>query len=220
MGVAGDEQKGDSGEKIRREYEPEEGVDTNQLHAANELAAAPTKFKETVFEFTNSARRGCEEELYYNAMSGECMIKELVEAARKVEMETFRKHGVREKATIEECWEETGKGPVGVKLMDTSKGDKEKLEYRCRLVSKEIKKDRREDLRAATPPLEAKKLPCSPRASVPGMRLDFGDVVRAYVHARARRRGLRGAVKRGLGGGHVWAAEDGHAWDSRCGAYL
>ena len=66
------------------------------------------------------------------------MIKELVEAARKVEMETFKKHGLYEKVPIEECWKETGKGPVGVKWVDTNMGDKEKPEYRCRLVAKEI----------------------------------------------------------------------------------
>ena len=53
---------------------------------------------------------------------------------------------------------------------------------------KEIKKDKREDLFAATPPLEAKKMLFSLWASVPGMCLDFGDVVRAYLHARARRK--------------------------------
>ncbi len=61
-------------------------------------------------------------------------------------------------------------------------------EYRCRLVPKEIKKDKREDLFAATPPLEAKKMLFSLWASVPGVCLDFRDVVRAYFRAEARRR--------------------------------
>ncbi len=51
------------------------------------------KFDEAVFEFINSARREHKEELYYGAMFPEAMRKELVEAARKVEMETFMKHG-------------------------------------------------------------------------------------------------------------------------------
>ncbi len=63
---------------------------------------------------------------------------------------------------VEECWRETGKGPVGVKWVDTSEGDEEKPEYRCRLPAKSIKSDRREDLLAATPPLEAKKMLLSP----------------------------------------------------------
>ncbi len=48
--------------------------------------------------------------------------------------------------------------------------------------------DKQEDLLAATPPLEARKMLFSLWASVPGMRLDFGDVVRAYFRAKARRR--------------------------------
>ncbi len=62
-----------------------------------------SKFNEEVFEFINSAWGECEEELYYDANSGEVMIKELVEAARKVAMETLKKHRVCEKVPIEEC---------------------------------------------------------------------------------------------------------------------
>ncbi len=36
------------------------------------------------------------------------MVQELVEAARKVEMETLKKHGVCEKVPIEERWKNTG----------------------------------------------------------------------------------------------------------------
>ena len=36
----------------------------------------------------------CEDELYYDAISGELMIKELIEEARQVEMDTFKKYGV------------------------------------------------------------------------------------------------------------------------------
>ncbi len=66
-----------------------------------------------------------------------------------------------------------------MKWVDTDKGDKEKPEYRCRLVAKETKKDKREDLLTATPPLEAKKALFSSFASLPGLCLDFIDVVRA-----------------------------------------
>ena len=130
---------------------------TRQIGAVS-MSESDTKFDESVFEFINSTWREYEEELYYDASSGELMIKELVEAARKVEMETYKKHGVYEKVPIEECWTETGKAPIGVKWVDTNKGDKERPEYRCRLVAKEIKKDKREDLFAATPPVEAKKM--------------------------------------------------------------
>ena len=42
--------------------------------------------------------------------------------------------------------------------MDVNKGDDVNPEYRSRLVAQEIKRDNREDLFAATPPLEAKKM--------------------------------------------------------------
>ncbi len=56
------------------------------------------------------------------------------------------------------------------------------------MVAKEIKKDKREDLFATTPPLEPKEMLFSLWASVPGMCLDFGDVVRSYFHAMAKSR--------------------------------
>ncbi len=109
------------------------------------------------------------------------MIKELVDAARKVEMEMFTKHDVREKVPIEECWKNTGKAFAGVRWV----GDKENPEYRRRLVAKEIKKDEREDSFAAKPPLEAEKMLFPLWASLPGTRLEFGDVACACFHATA-----------------------------------
>merc|ERR1711989_3021 len=77
---------------------------------------------------------------------------------------------------------------VGVRWVDINKGDLERPEYRSRLVAKEIKRDKREDLFAATPPLEAKKVLFSLFACGMNFSLDFIDVSRAYFHARARRR--------------------------------
>ncbi len=55
------------------------------------------------------------------------------------------------------------------------------------MVAKEIKRDKREDLFAATPPLEANKVLFSLFTSMPEICLDFIDVVRAYFHAKASR---------------------------------
>ena len=65
------------------------------------------------------------------------------------------------------------------------------------MVAKEIETDKREDLFAATPPLEAKKLLMSLAVTEGigyrrgnkkgGMKMDFIDVRRAYFHANARR---------------------------------
>ena len=56
-------------------------------------------------------RRSCADD----SISGEVMLKELVEAARKVEMETLKMPGMCEKVPVEECCEEVKKGPLGVK---------------------------------------------------------------------------------------------------------
>ncbi len=118
-----------------------------------------------MFEFINSSWKEHEEELRYDAISGEVMVKELAEMVRKVEMETFKKRGVCEKVPIEECWKYAGRGPVGVKRVDTYKCDKENPEYLCRLVAMEIK---RCNLHAATLPVAAKK--CSSHC----WRVDLG----------------------------------------------
>ena len=114
--------------------------------------------------------------------------EKLVKKAREQEMETFKKFGVYKKRPIKECWEETGRGPIKVKWVNINKGDAEKEEYRSRLVAMEIAYNKREDLFAATPPLEAKKILYSLFASRERMCLDFIDVSRAYFHARSRRR--------------------------------
>ena len=103
-----------------------------------------------------------------------------------------------EKVPTEECWRETGAAPIGTRWVDVNKGDDSKPEYRSRLVAKEIKTNKREDLFAATPPLEAQKILLSLAVTEgvgyqagcksQGHKLDFIDVRRAYFHAKARRK--------------------------------
>ena len=93
----------------------------------------------------------------YDDISGEPLDMELVKEARKEEMKEFNKHEVYVKVPLQECWDETGKEQIGTRWVDANKGDKVHPEVRSRLVAQEIKRDRREDLFAATPPLEAKK---------------------------------------------------------------
>ncbi len=100
-----------------------------------------------------------------------------------VEMDTCKKYGVYEESPMRKCKGGTGKGPIGV---DTNKGDKHNPENRCRLVAKEIKKDRSEDLFAVRPPYGGDKLQFSWCASCEEMCLESIDVVRAYFHAKAR----------------------------------
>ena len=86
----------------------------------------------------------------------------------------------------------TGKKPIGIRWIDTSKGDQANPEYRSRLVAKEIKRHSMEEMFAATPPLEAKKILFSlamqrSQDKKSPLKLLVVDVRRAYFHARARR---------------------------------
>ena len=83
---------------------------------------------------------------------GKCAI------ARADELKEFSEHGVYLKVPIEECWKAAGKDPIGARWVDINKEDEAHPEYRSRFVAKDSKTDKREDLFASTPPLEAPKL--------------------------------------------------------------
>ena len=81
--------------------------------------------------------------------------------------------------------------------MRVNTGVESNADYGSRLVSQELNKHKREDLFAATPQLEAKKLLLSIAVTEgigvqqdcrsSGRSLDFIDIRRAYFHAPARR---------------------------------
>ena len=78
--------------------------------------------------------------------------------------------------------------------IDQNKGDSETPNYRARLVGREIKRDKREDLFAATPPLESLRIIISICASNQNSNfaednfiIMYNDVKRAYFHAPAKR---------------------------------
>ncbi len=73
-------------------------------------------------------------------------------------MRQVHTHKVYQKVPIQQFWDETGKNPITDRRLDINKGDEENKECRSRLVAQEIERDKREDLFAATPPLEAKKM--------------------------------------------------------------
>ena len=97
-------------------------------------------------------------EAFYDNLSGAMLDPEGVKNAGKEEMAEVYKHGVYVKVPVEECYEKTGKAPIGTRWVDVNKGDSVHPEYRSRLVAQEINTGKREDLFAATPPLEAKKI--------------------------------------------------------------
>jgi len=140
--------------------------------------------------------QGEKEFMFYDDVTGEPLDFEGVIRARAEEIAEYRKHNVYSKVPISECIAKTGKKPIGMRWIDINKGDKTNPDYRSRLVAKEIKRDSRTDLFAATPPLEAKKMLFSlavtdgygyNKDKSKGMKLDFIDVRRAYFHAKCRR---------------------------------
>ena len=134
---------------------------------------------------------------YWDDLSGKRLEPEQVQRARIEELGELAKHKVYTKVPLEECWHATGQEPIGTRWVDVNKGDDVNPVYRSRLVAQEINRSKREDLFAATPPLEANKLlfSCAVTEGIgfekgckqSGMKLDFIDVRRAYFHAPARR---------------------------------
>ena len=94
---------------------------------------------------------------YWDDLSRGPLDKETVDEARRKELEEFSNHGVYEKVPLQECYDNTGKSPIGIRWVDINKGDSKSPDYRSRLVAKEINTGRRDDLFAAMPPLEAIK---------------------------------------------------------------
>ena len=130
---------------------------------------------------------------FYDNVSGKPLDPKLVTAARAEEIRGINSHKVWTKVPIQEAYDKTGKAPVGTKWVDINKGDETDPNYRCRLVGQEFKgKDTRDDLFAATPPLEAIKVLISMAASQRGAKknlkkLMFIDISKAYFHAPSRR---------------------------------
>ena len=91
---------------------------------------------------------------------GEELDIEKVKVARAQEVKFLQDEGIYEKRDYGECLERTGKNLTTVRWIDTDKGTTGKPNIRCRLVEPDCE-DRgsvKDDLFAAMPPLEAKKL--------------------------------------------------------------
>ena len=121
--------------------------------------------------------------------SGTPLDKTLAIKARRLEIEYFQKMGVYTKVRRER-WMKV----ISTRWLDTNKGDEENPNYRARLVGREIKRDKRDDLFAATPPLESLRMILSICASKqsnwdPGKNFVVmsNDIKRAYFYAPATR---------------------------------
>ena len=116
--------------------------------------------------------------------------KHLVIGARKTEMEFFKRMAVYRKVPRSEVKKQGGK-IISTRWVDTDKGYKGNANYRSRLVARDNKKDKRQDLFSATPPLETLKLlvaDCAKgqRQAKP-LRIGIFDVSRAYFYAPVTR---------------------------------
>ncbi len=119
--------------------------------------------------------------------TGEPLCPKMVRIARKEEIAYFKERDVYEKVKLSECWEATGKNPIGVKWVDINKGDKTNPYYRSRLVAMEFKTNERPEWYAATPPSECLKLMLHKMAMSRRAKLMYADVSRAYFYAKASR---------------------------------
>ena len=120
----------------------------------------------------------------------------LVKRARDLEMQIVKGRQIYEYAEIQECLRRTGAPLVGVRWVDTNKGDHKHLNYRSRLVAMEFRRKQVATIFAATPPLEAVRLLLAILTSRQPRRLDKGekaykialfDVSRAHCYAEAVR---------------------------------
>ena len=92
-----------------------------------------------------------------------------VKRARGEEIGYMQKRGSCVVRPVTECWEKLGKAPVTIRWVDTLKSDR----ARSRLVARDVKggDNDRDDLFAATPPLESKRMLLSRAATRKNGRL-------------------------------------------------
>ena len=121
-------------------------------------------------------------------MSGVTLDLGKVRRARAEENKYVKEMHLYEKVSIEQSFATTGEAPTSTRWIDINKGDQKNPTYRSRLVAREIDTHRRDDLFAATPPLEAFKAILSMAAiSNQGEIVMINDISRAFFHARAKR---------------------------------
>ena len=156
----------------------------NQLMAVVEKLEVPPSDEDDIGRY-NDLYSGLD---FIDDLTGEPLEKETLIAARKLEMDFFKKRGVYRKV-LRQQWMKT----ISTRWIDTNKGDDQRKDYRARLVGRELKAatGRRDDVFAATPPLESLRfvlsLAASNRWSHKPYLVMATDVKRAYFYAPASR---------------------------------
>ena len=127
-------------------------------------------------------------ECAWDDVSGAALDPQKVKQARREEIEYVRKMSLYKKVPVKEGVARTGRQPISVRWIDINKGDSTNPNYRSRLVAGEINTHKREDLFAATPPLEALKTIVSMTTTAnKGEVLMINDISRAFFHAKVKR---------------------------------
>ena len=122
-----------------------------------------------------------------------------VAAARREELDWVHKQHLYEKVPEEQCYA-AGKAPITMKWVDRNKGDNQRLNYRSRLVCREVKRAKNAEFIpehasfSAMPPLEALKILLSlmvtlkvSRKSRKPLKLRLIDISRAHFYRKAQR---------------------------------
>ena len=127
-------------------------------------------------------------ETAWDDVSGAELNPSMVKDARKEEMDYVRKMHWYDKVPIAECKRATGKMPITVRWIDINKGDQEHPNYRSRIVAREINTCKRDDLFAATPPLEGMNVILYMTATANnGEVVMINDISRAFFRAKVER---------------------------------
>ena len=112
-----------------------------------------------------------------------------VRGARREEISYVHKMNLYDKVFVSDAYKHIGKPPKSARWIDINKGDSEPSKYRSRLVAREINTSNRNNLFAATPPLEALKITFSITTSGNNGEMSMvNDISLAFLHAPAKRR--------------------------------
>jgi hypothetical protein len=139
---------------------------------------------ESAEDLETYAKEFWREEFAYDDVHGGILDLAKVKEARSEEVEYMKNRGIWKEVPAQECWDRTGRAPVSVKWVDTMKLGGV---IRSRLVARDFKtkgEKEREDLFAATPPLELLKAQLSRAASKRGRKILVIDVKKAHLYPR------------------------------------
>ena len=127
-----------------------------------------------------------EEEYAWDDVNMKMLDLKDIRIGRSEEVTYMKARNIWKEVDVDEAWAKTGRGPVSVRWVDTDKGTEGMPNIRCRLVARDFKsKDGRdrEDLFAATPPLELLKCLLSKAVSGSKRRkILFVDVKKAHLN--------------------------------------